>query len=265
MTKLTLLTAIIALAAVHGHCQERAHPIAFEVASITPCKAGTPAPPGEHAGMADFIAPGGRFHAQATTVKFLLEWAYGIVPAEHSGGPSWMENDRYDILAKAEGNPSDADVKRMAQTLLADRFKLRFHREAREISVLLVSAGAAPPKMLPPKEAETHGIRVVHQTDQDQTTVGYHVVATRFTLADLNQVFARQIGRVIVDETGLKGEFDFAFDLVPDETQPNPLDASLLVGAMREQLGLTVKSAKRPVDVMVIDNLEKVAAGNGPN
>ena len=52
--------------------------------------------------------PGGRFDAKATTIKFLLEWAYDLQPAQHSDGPAWFSSDRYDIAAKAEGNASDA-------------------------------------------------------------------------------------------------------------------------------------------------------------
>jgi uncharacterized protein (TIGR03435 family) len=67
---------------------------------------------------------------------------------------------------------------------------------------------------------------------------------------------------VIVDRTGLDGEFDFTLDLAPDEDRPNPLDPAILLGAMRDQLGLTVKSQKGPVDFLVIDSVERVVAGN---
>src|SRR4051812_45000393 len=102
MIKILSFSTLLVLSMVHGHCQHAVQPPAFEVASVTPCKPGTPEPPGEHAGMVQFIAPGGRFRAGATTLKFLLEWAYGIQPSQHSNGPSWMESDRYDIEAKAE-------------------------------------------------------------------------------------------------------------------------------------------------------------------
>jgi uncharacterized protein (TIGR03435 family) len=65
-----------------------------------------------------------------------------------------------------------------------------------------------------------------------------------------------------VNQTGLDGDFDFTIDLTPDESRPNPLDASLLISAMREQLGLSVKTDKAPIDFLVIENLERVAAGN---
>jgi uncharacterized protein (TIGR03435 family) len=78
----------------------------------------------------------------------------------------------------------------------------------------------------------------------------------------LTDTFARQLGRVFVNETGLDGDFDFTLDLAPDEHQPNPLDPSLLINAMRQQLGLTLKSQDAVVDVLVIDSAEKVASGS---
>jgi uncharacterized protein (TIGR03435 family) len=257
-----MLTALLALAVHDCHCQDFAKAPAFEVASITPCKPGTPEPPGEHAGMVQFTYPGGRFRADATTVKFLLEWAYGILPAQHSGGPAWMDTDRYDVVAKAPGNATDREMKLMVQTLLAERFQLKFHHERNEVPVLVVSLGKSAPKLFTPKEGETHNIHVAPQKGEDQKVGSYHVVATRFSLAQLNEVFSRQLGRVIVDETGLTGEFDFTLDLTPDESRPNPLDPSLLVSAMREQLGLMVKSQKAPVDFLAVDSVAKVSEGN---
>ncbi|HYL37055.1 MAG TPA: TIGR03435 family protein [Bryobacteraceae bacterium] len=262
MTRTFTVVALLALSLHPGHCQGLAETPAFEVASITPCKPGTPEPPMEHAGMSDFTSPGGRFTARATTLKFLLEWAYGIQPAQHSGGPSWMGVDRYDIAAKADGNAADDQMKLMVQTLLADRFQLKLHHERREISAYVISVGKTAPKLFPPKDGETHALRIAPQMGADQKIATYHIVATRYSLAQLADTFARQLGSVIVNNTGLDGEFDFTLDLTPDDSRPNPLDATLLIAAMREQLGLTLKFQKTAVDVLVIDNAEKVAAGN---
>jgi uncharacterized protein (TIGR03435 family) len=262
MIKLFTLATLLLFSFECGHCQTSAKPPAFEVASVAPCKPGTPEPPGEHAGMVQFVYPGGRFDAKATTVKYLLEWAYGILPAQHTGGPSWIETDRYDITAKAEGKATDHEMKLMAQALLQDRFKLKFRMEKREVPVVVVSVGKTAPKLFPPKEGETHGIRVMPVTDPDRKVMSYHVVGTRFTLEQLNETFARQLGRVIVDETGLKGDFNFTLDMTPDESRPNPLDPSIILTAMRDQLGLNVTSKKAPVQFLVIESAEPVAAGN---
>jgi uncharacterized protein (TIGR03435 family) len=262
MKRTLSIAALVGLTFNHGHCQDLAKAPAFEVASVTPCKPGTPEPPGEHAGMVQFTSPGGRFRASATTVKFLLEWAYGIQPSQHSSGPSWMDSDRYDIVAKAEGNATDDQQKQMAQTLLADRFQLKVRHEKKKLPVYVISVGKSAPKLFPPKDDEKHGIHMMPSEGLDKKTTAYHIVCTRFSLSQLTDTFARQMGRVFVNETGLNGDFDFSFDLVPDENRPNPLDPSLLLTAMRDQLGLSVKTQDAIVDYLVIESAEKVTAGN---
>jgi uncharacterized protein (TIGR03435 family) len=262
MKKTLLVAAILSLPVYQGHCQEMEHAPAFEVAAIAPCPPGTPEPPGEHMGMVQFTSPGGRFNAKATSLKYLLEWAYGILPAQHSAGPSWLGDDRYDIVAKAEGNVTDAQMKLMTRTLIAERFKLKFHRETREVPVLVMSLGKTAPKLFPPKDEERQSIRVEPQMGLDQKPVSWRVVATRFSFAQLSETFSRHLDRVIVNRTGMEGDFDFTLDMTPDENQPNPVDASIIILAMRDQLGLVVKSEKAPVDFLVIDSAEKVVAGN---
>lgn len=247
----------------HGHCEDlEKSALTFEVASITPCKPGTPEPPGEHMGMVQFTYPGGRFRASATTLKYLLEWAYGIQPSQHTDGPEWIGSERYDIVAKAEGNPTDAQMKLMTRALIEDRFKLKIRRESKEIPIYVISLGKTAPKLFPPKDGETHSLKIAPLMGQDQRVASYHVIATRFSLTQLIDTFARQLGRPMVNETGLDGEFDFTMDFTPDETRPSPLEPTLVLTAMREQLGLNLKAQKSPVDFWVIDGAEKVVAGN---
>jgi len=234
----------------------------FEVASIVACKPGTPPPPGEHAGMVQFIFPGGRFQAHATTIKYLLEWAYGLQPSQHSSGPAWFEGDRFDIDAKAAASTSDLDMKYMAQSLLEERFHLKYRRESKEAPVLILSAGKTAPKLYPPKPDEQTSMKMEPLTGENQKIISYRIVATRFSFAQLNLTFARVLDRVIVNQTGLQGDFDFSFDLSPDTDRPNPMDPDLLIAALRDQLGLTVKSQKAPVDYLVIENIDRTAAGN---
>src|ERR1700690_58159 len=99
MPRTFAVTAFALLSLTSAYSQDTVKPPAFEVASIPPCKPGTPEPPGEHAGMVQFTFPGGRFQANAVTLKFLLEWAYNLQPSQHSDGPAWLATDRYDIVA----------------------------------------------------------------------------------------------------------------------------------------------------------------------
>jgi uncharacterized protein (TIGR03435 family) len=255
MKSLPILLAVLAASA---YCQTAA----FEVASITPCPPGTPEPLSEHTGVANFTGPGGRFTAQAISVKFLLEWAYGILPVQHSEGPAWLGTDRYDIFAKAPGSATDAEMKLMTRALLDERFHLKFHKETQEVPVLILSVGKTAPKLYPPKDGEVNSMRMEPVMGPDKKPLAWHVVATRFSFEQLNQAFARQLGRVIVNRTGLEGDFDFAMDLTPDESQPNPMDSTMFIRAMRDQLGLALKTEKAPVEFFVIDSAQKVAAGN---
>lgn len=256
------LAALLIFSIDHGHCQEPPKLPSFDVTSVTPCKPGTPAPQWEHAGVAQFTSPGGRFTARATTIKFLLEWAYSLQPAQHTGGPSWLDTDRYDVLAEVEGNPTDDQMKLMTRSLLAGRFHLKAHREQRIMPVYVLTLGKTPPKLFPPKEGETHAIRAAPQMGADQRPTAFGIVATRFSLAQLSDTFARQFGRVVLNQTGLEGEYDFSLNLTPDDGAPNPMDQSHLLSALRDQLGLVVKGEKAPVEVLVIDSIDKVAAGN---
>src|SRR5690242_11712847 len=160
MMKILAAVALLSLVLNQSYGQSPAERPAFAVASITPCKPGTPEPPGEHMGLVQFTSPGGRFTARATSVKYLLEWAYGIQAPQHAGGPSWLGTERYDITAKAEGNPSDDEMKRMVQTLLADRFQVKLHHETKELSVYVISLGKSTPKLWAPKDGETHALRL---------------------------------------------------------------------------------------------------------
>ncbi len=259
MTRILTVAVFSLLSLAHAVCQEAP---AFEVASITPCKPGTPEPPGEHAGMVQFTFPGGRFQANAVTLKFLLEWAYDLQPSQHSDGPAWLATDRYDIIAKASGNATDEQMKLMTRALIADRFHLMSHRESKSMQVYVLTKGKADPKLSPPKDGEIHSLRVAPQMGADQKVASYRVIATRFSLAQLTDTFARQLGHVILNQTGLNGDFDFTLDLAPDQERPNPLDPALLLSALRDQLGLAVTSQKAPVDFLVIDGAEKVTSGN---
>jgi uncharacterized protein (TIGR03435 family) len=261
MKRAFVVAAILSLPVYYSHCQDLAHAPAFEVASITPCKPGTAEPADERMGLVRFTFPGGRFEARATSLKFLLEWAYGILPSQHSEGPPWMGDDRYDIVAKAAGNATNAQMRLMTRTLLAERFHLKFHRESREVPVIVLSLGKAAPSLFPPKVGEEYSIRMEPQMTADKKIGSWHVVATRFSFAQLNETFSRQLERVIVNQTGMEGDFDFTLDLPFDENQPNPLDASMIIKALRDQLGLSVKLLKGPVEYLVIDSAEK-ATGN---
>jgi uncharacterized protein (TIGR03435 family) len=210
----------------------------------------------EHAGIPEFVLPAGRFEAKCTTVKFLLEWAYDLQPTQHSRGPEWTETERFAIIAKADSNAAEKEMKLMARALLVERFALKFHYEKKELPVYTMSLGKSAPKLFPPKEGEVHGIQMSRQGNTA------HVVLTRFTLGQLSDIYSRQLERPMLNQTGLDGEFDFTLDLTPDETRPSTIDATILITALREQLNLALKAETLPVDYLVIESIDKSAIAN---
>ena len=263
MTRTSVASAAVVLLALslhdcHGDAATK-NP-AFEVASIKPCPPNTPEPPGEHEGTIQFVFPGGRFEADATTVEYLMEWAYDIQRSQHSDTPSWIGTDRFQIVAKAAGDASEEQTKLMARSLLADRFQLKLHHEQKEVNAFVISLGKTAPKLNPPKEGEACSVRIAPRPNTDHGTPGFQVTATRYSLTKLTATFARHLGGVVLlNQTGLNDDFDFTLDLIPDETHPNPLDPSIIVSALRE-IGLSVKAQKTTVDFLTIDGVEKPSA-----
>jgi uncharacterized protein (TIGR03435 family) len=250
MIRFILLTAFAAFSMAQS----------FEVAAITPCPPGTPGSHNEAAGVAEFVQPGGRFVAKCTTLKFMFEWAYDLVPARHGRGPEWFETERYDILAKAEGDTTVEQMKRMAMSLLAERFHLKFHVEMKEAPVFIIAMGKASPRLVPSEASDTESLQMTRLSGANSR--GAYVTFTRFSMQHLADTFSRQMDRPILDQTNLPGEFNFALELVPEESQTNLIDPSTLMAALREQLGLTFRADKAQVAYYVIDGADKVAAGN---
>lgn len=230
----------------------------FEVATIKPSK---PDAQGKGIGVS-----GREIRTLNTSLADLMEFAYGIHPRQISGGPSWIDSERYDILARpeGEGQPNDAQWKRMVQKLLTDRFQLKFHHEQKELSVYAITLGKSGPK-LTKSGGDPNGL----------PGIGMRALGNLFGQNANMQDFAQMLqsvvlDRPVVDQTGLSGRFDFTLRWTPDETQftnlgikvPAPAAAGPdappdFLTAMQEQLGLKITATKAPVEMFVIDHAEK--------
>jgi uncharacterized protein (TIGR03435 family) len=230
--------------------------LAFEVATIKPTKPGTP-------GKAITMRGPGQFATINTSLADLITFAYGVQIRQVTGGPSWLESDFYDITAKpeAEGTPSRKQLEGMLQKLLADRFKLAFHRDKKELPVYVIVVGKNGPK-LTKSAGDPNGLPGLFFRGLGS------LPARNANMADLAGVLQSVVlERPVVDQTGLLGRFDFELKWTPDENQfggqgarakrDDPDAPPDLFTAMQEQLGLQLKSAKAPVDVLVIDRVEK--------
>jgi len=231
----------------------------FEVATISQPR---PDRPGKA-----FMVRGRQFSTINTTLNDLITFAYGIHAKQITSGPSWMETEKFDIAAQpnGEGQPNDKQWKGMVQKLLADRFKLAFHRDKKELGVYAIVLGKNGPK-LTKSEGNPSGLPGLFFR-------GLGVLpATNATMADFAGVMQGAVlDRPVVDHTGLTGRWDFTLTWTPDEFQfggmgakmPPPANAGAappdLFTAMQEQLGLKLESTKAPAEVFVIDKVAKPA------
>jgi uncharacterized protein (TIGR03435 family) len=191
----------------------------------------------------------GRIKATNVTAKRCIMGAFGLGPNQIAGGPDWLDSDRFDIEAKSD-RPEDGDSALMAmlQTLLAERFKLTFHRETRTISAYVLELAKNGPKL---EKAEE---------EQARTNNGRGLIEARtITMGRFAEVLSRQMDLPVVDTTGLKGAFNLKLEWTPESAKPDAaIDSGLSIfTAIQEQLGLRLQSRKTPVETLVIDHAEK--------
>jgi uncharacterized protein (TIGR03435 family) len=230
----------------------------FNVATI---KLSNPATPGRQ-----FMAKGHQFITINTTLNDLIAFAYGLNVRQIVGGPAWMASEKYDLDGKSEGGsqPTDAQWKMMIQKLVADRFKLTYHHESRELPAYVLTVGKNGPK-LKTSEADPGAL----------PGIGFrgfgNMPVSNASMADFAAMMQGSVlDRPMIDRSGLKGRYDFVLKWTPDDSQfigMRPPSASVpgndrpdappsLFTAIQEQLGLKLESAKVAVDVLVIDHVE---------
>jgi|WetSurMetagenome_2_1015567.scaffolds.fasta_scaffold66436_3 uncharacterized protein (TIGR03435 family) len=227
----------------------------FEVATIKP---GNPDTPGKA-----ITIRGREVVTINTTLSDLITFAYEIHARQITGAPAWIETDKYDITAKpdGEGLPNQNQMKSMLRKLLAERFKLAFHREQKELAVYAIVVGKDGPKL-------TQSTANMPYPSLMFRGLGSLPVRNA-TMADLAGVMQTAVlDRPVLDQTGLQGRWDFTLDWRPDQSQfiglggvpPQADDTDArpdLFTAMQQQLGLKLESKRAAAEVLVIDRVDK--------
>jgi bla regulator protein blaR1 len=275
--------------------------IVFEVASVKPTKRPKFPPTIFPLDTGNAKTAGGRFSATLPLVT-LVAFAYKLPPAEISAmlPKSFPMDDLFDIEARAPGNPTKDQMRLMAQSLLAERFKLRVHFETREgpvFALTLVRPGRTGPKLRPhgdgpafpdsfemvpmpqpPRNANDPFPPACGVTQTTRTANGTLLGARDMTV----EAFAEgaiyglgsltgEVDKPVIDQTGLKGSYDFrlelpvgtlSFSTAPPNPDAPPADpkGTPFLNALREQLGLKPVSSKGPIRKLVIDHAEPPSA-----
>ena len=241
---------VIAAASLISFAQGQ--PATFEVASIRADKTTARASMGP--------TPGGlRFIARNMPLLWLIGEAYHVANGQISGLPDELSSSRYDIEAKSEHPVSRDQMMRMLQALLEDRFKLVIRHETKEMKahVLVVAKGGA--KLDENHDGEELAIRKI-----SGNKTSYH----NMPMSLFANVLSGAVDDSVMDRTGLNGSYDFTLDyyrgpggvgvLEGREPAPDPNGPSLYT-ALRQQLGLSLESRNVPVELLIIDHVEKLS------
>lgn len=231
----------------------------FEVASF---KAATGA--GRGGGIRP--APGGqRYLANNCPIKVMIMVAYRVKADQIEGGPGWLDSEVYDMEAKAEKPSTSEELHVMLMNLLADRLQLKYHIEKKDMRMyaLAVAAGGAK---LTAHDAANAGEPWIDQAQQK--FLHMKLTATSSTMDYFAFRLASLMDRPVVDQTNLHGGYDFSLEYTRDLPAEFPAGAKIngedpdttgptLFEALKRQLGLELKPQRGPVDVIVIDHVEK--------
>ena len=247
-----IANAGLMLCAISGaFAQTVSTPPTFDAASIKPSP---PVPTGPNRSMyVGMKSDPGRVSFSNVPLKFLIRTAYDFnTSARIDGGPGWLDTQTYDSVASFPvGTPNDRMLV-MLQTMLADRCKLAVHREARDQAVygFVVAPGGSKLKPYDPAN-RGNGNRGGHG----------HLELHTVTISQLGNFFYAELGRFVVDATGLTGSYDVVLDWTPSDTpadDPKSNGPSLMT-AVQEQLGLRLDSRRAAIEYLVIDHVEKPA------
>ena len=249
----------------------------FEVASVKPNTS--------NSGSSSARSVKGSFTILNQSARMVIVNAYDVLPERVVGGPSWIDNTRFDVNARAPEGTPDSQLPLMMRTLLAERFKLVARTEMREqpvYALILATPGqlgpnlkpsadcnkaaqssfgprgfgpGASPGLAPPPQGQLPACGVRSSSDGRGTTI----FGGARTMADLARTLDGTGGRVVVDRTGLTGTFNFELRYARDNLQSPPgndSDLPTVFTALQEQLGLKLESERGPVEFLVIDSVE---------
>ncbi|RPI54008.1 MAG: TIGR03435 family protein, partial [Acidobacteria bacterium] len=285
-----VVLAVTLLATVTVFAQTLAEQPKFEVASVRPNTSADTK-------MTIGAQPGGRFNAVNAPLAMLIRSAYRLQDFQLVGGPEWISTDRFDIVAKAErefpspvpgGPPSAAQM--MLRSLLEERFKLVVRRETREMPIYALvrarDSGKLGPELRPSTvDCEAFGAARRGGGPAQPPKAGERPVCSirmgfgelaggGFPLSSLASSLVGTVQRTVVDKTGLSGNFDFYVRWTPDRLPQRPAgtpadqpfrmngleidpNGPSIFTALQEQLGLKLDAQRGPVEVLVIDRVER--------
>jgi len=212
------------------------------------------------------VRPGGTFIARNLVIRSLIGSAYDLPPSRVLGTPLWAEQERYVIEARSEGLESLPQARPLLLKLLQDRFRMEARRETRDLPVYLLQLARADGALGP--RIRKNDLDCQNREARAQATAtaapGRPVCAMTFgpgklsagviSIDDLVPTLAGASGRPVLNRTGVDGWFDVELEWAPTPDVP---DAVSIFTAVQEQLGLKLESSTAPLDVVIVDRIER--------
>jgi uncharacterized protein (TIGR03435 family) len=255
----------------------------YEVASIKPNKSDS--------GSSRFMFSPDSISATNVSLRLLFRNAYGVQDHQLAGLPSWIDSEKYDVEAKMDPSVADqlgklrpdeysAARQSMLQALLADRLKLTVRRESKDLPIYALVVAKNGPKLLEAKPGDSYSSGIKGPNGAAGTNT-FRMARGELTgqgvpMTDVVRLLTQQLHRSVVDKTGLTGKYDFTLKWTPDDNQvlfkenagPAPTDNAAtsdssgpsIFTAIQEQLGLKLEQQKGPVEIIVVDHVEKPSA-----
>jgi uncharacterized protein (TIGR03435 family) len=219
--------------------------------------------------------PDGGFIAKGALLRDLACEAYDVPPSTCLGGPAWLSSDRYDIEAKPDGMIAErlqtltpeqwnSVQNQMIIALLADRLKLKVHRETKELPIFALVVSKGGPKLQEAKAGDMYPKGLKGADGQGlgagSTSIGNgRLIAQGISMGRLAEQLTDKLEHIVQNHTGLTGVYDFTLRYSDDDASANSVAPSIFT-AIQEQLGLKLESTKAPVSVLVIDHVERPSA-----
>jgi len=204
-----------------------------------------------------------RYELRQATVLDLIQFAYAVDRDSVFGGPSWLNWDRFDVVATIPSSTTTEAIRQMVQAVLAARFKLVVHQDNRPMPVMVLSSGKGKPKLKEPGESNWSGCQSQPQPRPAPDTVPYITATCRDVTmesfaASLRGLSPEYITIPAVDTTGLRWTWDFDLRWTPKGPLASGRGGISLPDAIDRQLGLQLQEQKRPMPVLVIDSVAKI-------
>jgi uncharacterized protein (TIGR03435 family) len=241
----------------------------FEVASVKPSTS--------TGGRVTITSDPGRISYTNIMLKRILLRAHDVNDYQISG-PDWLDTLRFDITAKVPEGATTEDIQEMLRDLLATRFKMKIHRESKELPIYALLSAKNGPKIKPtstgnPDDEQVAGMKADEGKDGFpvlslkapglviETRNGRgRITAKDEPIAKLADLLSGQVGRPVIDRTDLAGNYSFVVYFTPESSDAG--SEPFIFAALQEQLGLRLEARKGPVEMLVIDHAERVPTAN---